>query len=74
VRVVTISTAHFPFEDRMVVRQSELGTDFKVALETCLGRFPRIDDRSRTTARFHMEAARTMARFTSDILRVISLC
>ena len=52
--VVTIGTAHFPFQHRMMVRQFELRAHFQVTLETRLRRLSRIDDRMRRSATLHV--------------------
>ena len=72
-RVVTIGTAHFAFEHRMVVRQLERSANFQVTLETSLWRLAWIDDRVRRAAALHMQTPWSMARLAANVLRVFSL-
>jgi hypothetical protein len=44
VRVMTVGATHFPFQDRMVMRQIEFRPDLQMALETGGRRFSRIND------------------------------
>ena len=72
VRVVTIGATHFAFQHRMMVRQLELCPHFEVALETSFRRFPRIDDRTSSAARFDVQTARPVARLAAHVLCVLS--
>ena len=67
VRIMAVIAAHFPFRHRMMVRQTEAGLHFQVALETGLGRFAGIDNRVARAARFIVDAARPVARLAPDI-------
>ena len=60
------------FEHRMAVGQAELRALVEMTLETNFRRFERIDD-SVARAGLRMQAARAMARFATDVLRVDSL-
>jgi hypothetical protein len=72
VRVVTIGTAHFAFQHRMMVGQLELCPHFQVTLETGLRIFPRIDDRVRRATGFNVQTARPVARFAAHVLRIFT--
>src|SRR3989338_10691794 len=67
VRVVAIRAAHFPFHDRVVVWQTELGSFVEMTLKTRAGVLPRIDAAAPppAAAGLHVEAARSMARLTA---------
>ena len=79
-RVVTIGAAHLSsrgngstigtIQHRMRVRQAELASLIQMALETDLGRFPRIDNRVIGPARLTVKAARAVARFAADVRRI----
>jgi hypothetical protein len=64
---MTIGAAHFPFEHGMMMRQSECCADFEVTLETCLRRFPWIDDRPSSATSFDVQAPRPVARFAAHV-------
>lgn len=61
VRFMAIATAHFAFENRMMMRQLERRTNFQVTLETRFRRFPWIDNRASAAAGFDMQAAWAVA-------------
>ena len=71
-RIVTICTAHFAFQHRMVVRQLELCAHLKVTLETGFRRLTRIDDCVRRAAALDVQTARPVTRFAADVLCVFS--
>lgn len=73
VRVVAIHAAHPPLENRMRVRQVKLCPHFHMALEAGLRRFAGVEDRVRRAARLDVLAAGAMARFATDVLRVLAL-
>ena len=73
VRVMTIGTADFAFQNRVVVRQLELRPHFQVTLETSVRRLPRIDDRVRRATTLDVQTARAMARLAAHVLSVLSL-
>jgi hypothetical protein len=74
VRFMTGCAAHFALQYRMVVGQSELGADFKMALETSFRRLLWVDDRVRGTTAFDVQTSGTMTRLTSHLLAVLALC
>jgi len=62
VRVVALNAIHPAFDDRMMLRQIELGLSFQMALETDVRGFARIDDEfPASAARLDVFAARTVA-------------
>jgi hypothetical protein len=67
VHLVTIGTAHLPFEDRMVVRQSERGANFQVTLETGFGRFSRVDNCTSSTPGFDVQTPGPVAGLAAHI-------
>ena len=72
VRVVAIGAAHFTFRHRVVMRQLELRAHFQVTLETGFGVFARINNMwiagsVASAARFHVQAARSMAIFAAQV-------
>ncbi len=67
VRIVAVGTTHFSFQNRMMRREIELASFINMALEACLGRFTRIDDRVMSSTRFMVNAARSMAGFTTQV-------
>lgn len=73
VRIMAIGATDLAFQNRMVMRQLELGPHFQVTLETGLRRFLRINDRVRPAAALHVQATRAMARFAAHVLRVVAL-
>ena len=73
-RIMAISTTDLALQNRMMMRQLKACPHLEVTLETGFGRSARIDDRMRCATAFDMQAARTMARLTSNVLRVLSLC
>ena len=74
VRVVTIGTAHFPFEHRMVMRQRKRCAHFQVTLETDLRIFPRIDDRACSAAGFDVQTPGPVARFAAHVRGLLYSC
>ena len=64
VRVVALNAVHFAFEDRVMLRQVELGVRGNVALETGFGLFAGIDDEFAATDS-DVFAARSMTRFAA---------
>jgi hypothetical protein len=71
---MAISATDFAFEYGVVMRQLELGAHVKVTLEAGLRRSARIDDGARSASAGNVQAARTMAGFTSHVLGVIAGC
>jgi hypothetical protein len=67
VRVVAISTTHFAFEHRVMMRQLERRTHFQVTLKTGFRRLTRIYDRVRPAASFDMQTPRPVARFAAHV-------
>ena len=74
VRVMTIGTADFAFQNRVVVRQLELRPHFQVTLETSLRRLPRIDNSVRRASALNVKTPRTVTRLTTNVLRVLAFC
>ena len=72
VRIVTIRTTHFAFQNRMVMGQFELRAQGGVALETGVGRFAGIDDRTGTAAGGDVFTAGPMAAFAAYIFCVVA--
>lgn len=70
--IVTVTASDFALDNGVVRRQIKLCPLVEMALETCLRRLARIDNRLRRTARGHMQAAGPVARFTPDILGVVT--
>lgn len=67
VRIMAIRATNLPFQNWVMGWQIEFAAFIEVALETSLGRFPRIDDRIVRASRFIVEAPRSVARFATDI-------
>lgn len=74
VRIVTIGATHFALQHRMVVRQLERRTHFQVTLETNFRRLARIDDRTRSAARFNVQTPRPVARFAAQVRGLLYSC
>jgi len=72
-RIMTIGTTYFAFQHRMMVRQLELCAHFQVTLKTGLRRFARIDDRLGRSPALDMQTPRSVTRFATNVLRVVSL-
>jgi len=72
-RIMTIGTTYLAFQYWMMVRQLELCAHFQVTLKTGLRRFARIDDRLGRSAALDMQTPRSMTRFATNVLRVVSL-
>jgi hypothetical protein len=72
-RIVAIRAADFAFQYRVVVRQLELRPHVEMALEAGLRRPARVDDCARRATTRNVQATRTMARLTSDVLCVIAV-
>ena len=72
-RIMTIGTTYLAFQHRMVVRQLELCAHFQVTLKTGLRRFARIDDRLGRSPALDMQTSRSVTRFATNVLRVVSL-
>ena len=71
-RIMAIDATDFPFHDRMVMGQLEVGPHFQVALETGLRRFARIDNRLAATAALNVQASRPVTRFATGVLGILS--
>jgi hypothetical protein len=67
-RVMTRTAAHFPLQDRVMVRKRKLSTHVQMALETGLGGAPRINDGTSTAALFYVHATRPVTRLTANLL------
>ena len=67
VRVMAIGAGHFAFDDRMAMRQIEFPTLVEMALKTYIRRFTGIDNGVVFAAGLIMDAARSMARFTTHL-------
>ena len=72
VRIMAVRTTDFAFQNRMVVRQFELRADFKVTLETSLGRTPRIHDLALVASGRDVKTSRTVTSFAAHFLRVFA--
>lgn len=72
VRIMAIDAAHLSFHHWMVMRQLKFCPYFQVALETGVGRFPRINDLARLAAGLDVQTAGTVASFASHLLGVFS--
>jgi hypothetical protein len=59
--LVTVGAAHLAFRNRMMVRQRERRADFQVTLETGLGRFSWIDNRTSTATGLNVQTPGPMA-------------
>jgi hypothetical protein len=70
--IMTIGTTDFAFQDRMVMRQLEGRTNLRVALETGIGRFFRVNNRARAPTALNVQTPRSMTRFTSHVLGVVA--
>ena len=70
VRIVAIAATHLAFNNRVMIRKSELTTLVEVTLETSFRRFSRIDNRVCRAATLIVNAARSMTGFTADVFRV----
>ena len=73
VRVMAIRATDFSFKHRMMMRQIELRTHLKMALEAGLRRFLRIDNRLGGSALGDVNAAWAVTRFAADILCIFSM-
>ena len=64
---VTIGAAHFAFRHGVMVRQLERRANFQVTLETGLGRFPWIDNRTSAASGFDVQAPGPVAGFATHV-------
>jgi hypothetical protein len=67
VNLVTISTTHFAFQHRMMMRQSECGANFQVTLETGLRGLPRIYDGACTAAGLDVQTSGPVAGLAAHV-------
>jgi len=67
VHFVTIAAADFALRHWVVVRQLERRANFQVTLETRLGRFSWIDNRTSAASGFDVQTPRPVARFAAPI-------
>jgi hypothetical protein len=67
VRFVAITTAHFAFQHRMMMRQLERRANFQVTLEASVRRLSRVDDRACTAASLDMQTPRAVARLATHV-------
>ena len=74
VRIMTITAAYFSFQNRMMIWKVELSTLIQMALEADLRRFSGIDDSMRSSTALVMNAARTVARLTTNVLGIFAEC
>jgi hypothetical protein len=72
VRVMAIGTTHLAFQHRMVVRHLKSCPNFQVTLEAGVRRSPRIDNLALIAAAGDVKTSRSMARFASHLLGVIT--
>jgi hypothetical protein len=70
VGVVTIGAGDFALEDRMVIWKIEFAAFIEMTSETNFGRFLWINDSAPRAAGLIMDAARSMARFATDLERI----
>jgi hypothetical protein len=73
VGLVTVNATDFACQDGMTVRKMELTPFVKMALKTGFRRLARIDNGATFSARFRVKTARSMARFASHFLRILSI-
>ena len=71
---MAIDTTHFAFQNGMMMGQLKFCPHFQMALKTGAGRAMGIDDRSASAAGLDVEATRSVTRFATDVLCVLSLC
>jgi hypothetical protein len=70
---MAIRAAHLSFQHWMSMRQLEFRAHFEVTLKASLGRLTWINYLVFLSTTLNMQAARTVAGFTTDVLRVVTL-
>lgn len=67
VRVMALVAVHVPLDDRVMMRQVELGINIQMTLKTRSRIVPGIDDETRVAAGFNVFAARAVTGFAAGL-------